>query len=67
VLTRLLPELPRDYPGLHALLSTFHEDSVRARIVPAGDELRAWLTGFAGSTKATKTARAILAEMGGRP
>ncbi|MER7274141.1 DUF6493 family protein [Dactylosporangium sp. NPDC000244] len=62
VLSRALPRLPRDHPGLHALMATLHEESVRAGGVPVSPELRAWLAGFAGSSKAAKTARALLAE-----
>ncbi|WP_433617895.1 DUF6493 family protein [Dactylosporangium sp. CA-139114] len=62
VLSRTLPRLPRDHPGLHALMATLHEESVRAGGVPGSPELRAWLAGFTGSSKAAKTARALLAE-----
>ncbi|WP_433203447.1 DUF6493 family protein [Dactylosporangium sp. CS-047395] len=80
VLAGALPRLPRDHPGLHTLLTTLHEESVRAGKPPASPkttpheesvragtplaspELRAWLEGFTGTTKAAKTARAILRE-----
>ncbi|WP_433043930.1 DUF6493 family protein [Dactylosporangium sp. CS-033363] len=62
VLAGALPRLPRDHPGLHALLTTLHEESVRAGTHPANPGLRAWLEGFSGSTKAARTARALLQE-----
>jgi hypothetical protein len=63
ILAKLLPELPHHHPGVHALLATLREESVRAQTAPHGDALRAWLLGFAGSSKAAKTARQVLAAM----
>ncbi|MET7401124.1 DUF6493 family protein [Dactylosporangium sp. NPDC005572] len=67
VLARLLPRLPRDHHGLHALLATLHEEAVRTGIRPAGPpgpdgRLADWLAGFTGSSKAARTARALLDE-----
>ncbi|WP_238010651.1 DUF6493 family protein [Dactylosporangium sp. AC04546] len=64
VLARLLPQLPRDHHGLHALLTTLHEEVVRTGIRPPGlaGGLTDWLAGFTGSSKAARTARALLDE-----
>ncbi|WP_426503689.1 DUF6493 family protein [Dactylosporangium sp. McL0621] len=61
VLSRALPRLPRDHPGLHALLATLHEESVRAGAAP-DPALRPWLEDFTGTSSAARTARALLAE-----
>ncbi|MEU4244823.1 DUF6493 family protein [Actinoplanes sp. NPDC026619] len=59
VLGALLPQLPHDHPGLSALLEALLEESVRMSAVPSA-ALRPWLLGFAGSSKAARTARDLL-------
>ncbi|GGM53975.1 DUF6493 family protein [Dactylosporangium sucinum] len=60
VLARLLPRLPRDHHGLHALLAVLHEEVVRTGIRPVA--AAGWLAGFTGPSKAARTARALLDE-----
>ncbi|WP_433789087.1 DUF6493 family protein [Actinoplanes sp. CA-252034] len=60
VLGALLPQLSRDHPGLHALVVALLEECVRVSAVPP-EGLRPWLLGFAGSSKAARTARELLA------
>jgi hypothetical protein len=59
VLGALLPQLPHDHPGLHALIAAFLEETVRVSAPPPA-ALHAWLLGFTGSSKATRTARELL-------
>jgi hypothetical protein len=59
VLDALLPRLPHDHPGLHALLTATLEESVRINAVPS-EALRRWLSGLSGSSKAARTARDLL-------
>ncbi|HVF04744.1 MAG TPA: DUF6493 family protein [Frankiaceae bacterium] len=58
-LEALLPRLDRDVRGLHALVATYREEALRQGARP-GAELRAWLAGFGGTSRAATTARAIL-------
>ena len=60
VLTALLPCLPADTRGLHALLEALHETSLRTGITPRDECLRAWLATVGGSGKAARTARRLL-------
>ncbi len=60
VLTHLLPRLDRGHRGLHALLDVLHEELLRSGRRPADPDLRAWLGAFAGSSKASRTAKALL-------
>jgi hypothetical protein len=66
VLTLLLPQLPYDHPGLHALLTTLHEERLRLGSPPSNDALRSWLAGLGGASKTTKAGGALLLEMDGR-
>lgn len=59
-LTSLLPRLQAGHPGLHALLDVLHEESLRHGLPVTDASLRAWLQGFSGSSKAARTARALL-------
>ena len=65
VLALLLPRLPHDHPGLHALLATLHEESLRAGSIPPDGPLRSWLAGLSGRSKSAEAARALLAEVPG--
>ena len=60
VLTALLPELPPDRRGLHALLATLHETSLRDGIALRDERLRAWLATVDGTGKAARIARRLL-------
>lgn len=59
VLGALLPRLPYDHPGLHALVAGLLEESVRVSAAPSA-AVRGWLLGFTGSSKAARTARELL-------
>lgn len=65
VLARLVPRLPHDHPGLHALMERLYDASVDAAACPDTPELRAWLAGYAGSSKGAIHARRLLAELDG--
>jgi hypothetical protein len=62
VLVSLLPRLARDHAGLHAVLDALREESLRYGVAVRDPELRAWLGGIAGASKAGRAARALLAE-----
>jgi hypothetical protein len=62
LLALVLPQLPNDHQGLHALLDTLHEERVRCG-AGGSPRLAAWLAGFAGTSKAARTARALAAEL----
>ncbi|MCO8269034.1 DUF6493 family protein [Actinoplanes sp. TRM 88003] len=59
VLNTLLPQLPYDHRGLHALVGALLEESLRISAVPP-EALCSWLRGFTGSSKAARTARELL-------
>ena len=59
VLDRMLPRLPYDLAGLHALLATLREESLRTGARPS-EPLRAWLAAFPGGGAAGRTAKALL-------
>jgi hypothetical protein len=60
VLTSLLPRLDRRARGLHALLGLLHEESLRRRASVTDPALEAWLRTLSGSSKAAKSASALL-------
>ncbi|WP_116074286.1 DUF6493 family protein [Asanoa ferruginea] len=62
VLDDLLPRLGADQPGLHALLETRYEEAVRLGRRTVSGPATTWLQALAGSSKAARTARLILAE-----
>jgi hypothetical protein len=62
VLDHLLPRLGADHPGLHALLEVRYEEALRLGRHRVEENLRAWLCGLQGGSKATRMARLILAE-----
>jgi hypothetical protein len=66
LLALLLPQLPHDHPGLHALVATLHEESIRVGSTPSHGALRSWLAGLSGGSKGVKAAKALLVEMEGR-
>lgn len=57
----LLPRLPYGTKGLHALVETLREESLRRGARP-GEAWRAWAAAFPGSSRAARTARALLAD-----
>ena len=59
-LTSLLPRLQPGHQGLHALLDVLHEESLRHGLPVTDPSLRVWLRDFSGSSKAARTARALL-------
>jgi hypothetical protein len=61
LLTNLLPALPRDRTGLHALLDLLHQELLRTNGTATDGHLRNYLTQLTGSSKTAKSARAILA------
>jgi hypothetical protein len=60
LLARLLPALPRDRHGLHALLDLLHQELLRTNATAPDERLRSYLTSITGSSKAARSARAIL-------
>ncbi|MEU5883423.1 DUF6493 family protein [Spirillospora sp. NPDC047279] len=60
-LVHLLPLLPVDLRGRHALLGLLHDQAVRTRRPITDPRLRAWLGELTGSSAAARTARALLA------
>lgn len=61
LLTALLPRLDRKERGMAQLLGVLAEVQARLRRPVSDPALRDWLGGFTGSSKATKTAKALLA------
>ena len=61
LLSRVLPSLPRDQHGLHSLLDLLHQEVLRTNGTIADPDLRTYLAQFSGSSKAARSARAILA------
>lgn len=61
LLGRVLPLLPRDRSGLHSLLDLLHQEALRTNIAVGEPSLRTYLSQFSGSSKAARSARAILA------
>ncbi len=61
LLSRVLPLLPRDQHGLHSLLDLLHQEALRTNIAVDEPALRTYLSQFSGSSKAARSARAILA------
>lgn len=61
LLSRALPSLPRDQHGLHNLLDLLHQEALRTGIRTDDPVLRTYLSQFSGSSKAARSARAILA------
>jgi hypothetical protein len=60
VLTALLPHLAPDTRGLHALLDTLQQTSLRNGITLRDERLRGWLATVTGSGKAARTALRLL-------
>jgi hypothetical protein len=60
VLTSLVPQLGPSYRGLAALLDVLHDQSLRLGATPTDPALRATLEQVTGSSKAARTARALL-------
>lgn len=61
ILTRLLPQLQRDHRGLYALLDVLHQEQLRSSRRVTDPALRAHLDTVTGTSKAAKTACALLA------
>lgn len=62
LLTALLPKLERKTRGMAQLLGVLAEVQARVQQSVTDEALRDWLSGFTGSSKATKSAKALLAE-----
>ncbi len=60
LLTFLLPRLPADHRGLHALLDLLRDQSILLGRQASDPALVAWLSGLAGSSAAAKSARLLL-------
>lgn len=61
LLTALLPRLDRKARGTAQLLGVLAEVQARLHLTVTDPALRDWLAGFTGSSKATRTAKALLA------
>jgi hypothetical protein len=61
LLSSVLPVLPHEHRGLHALLDLLHEEVLRGPGVVADRRTRDWLAGLAGGSRAARTARDLLA------
>jgi len=61
VLTALLPRVPVETRGLHALLDVLHEESLRHARPATDPALREWLHRVTGSSRAARSARSLLA------
>lgn len=61
LLIRVLPALARDRSGLQALLDLLHQELLRTNGTITDPHLRNYLTQVTGSSKAARSARAILA------
>lgn len=60
LLTSVLPQVPSNTRGVHALLDVLHQELLRTGRTPQGEPLWSYLSAFGGSSKAARSARAIL-------